>query len=175
VSAARDTSEPVPASVRLARAHNDEVGLLAGAVCAMVDEIRASMTAMAEALGVEPSPERADTPPLSWARQRAASPSRVESVDRIKAEMDAAHLAARRQSGVPSADLRGDGSRHRIPQDESDLAAARAELLAGNSQAARHAAMAAAGPYPGDNSDAHRSTRKVREEIYKKLQKEGRQ
>ena len=172
MSARRDTGEPQPATVRLAKAHSDEIGLLAGSLVAMVDEVRASMATMAEALGVEPLPERTDTPPVAWARQRAAAPRRVESIDRIKAKMDEAHLAAKRQSGMPGANARHDGSRLQLPQDEDDLAAARAALLASNSQAARHAEMAKKGPYPDDGSDVHWADRAEREVVYRKLQEE---
>jgi hypothetical protein len=174
MTALRDTGEPVDATVALARAHNDEIGQLCAVIVAMVDESRRNMSAMARMLDLElPEPSK-DEPVVIWARQRAAARGQVASIEKIRAEMDEAHRAARRQSGMPGANARADGSRLRLPQDENDLAMARQELLSGGGQAARHAAMATAAAYPGDSSDAHRSTRALRAEIYKKLQEEGR-
>ena len=176
MSALRETGEPQPAAVRLARAHNDEIALLAGAVVAMIDENRRGLTRMAEMLDLEPPAEARDTAPVIWARERAKARGRTESIEKIRAQMDAVHVSARRQSGLPAADLRlrtGDGSAFRLPIDENDLAHERARLLASRGgQAARHAEMAAKGR-GGDATDSHMADRAARAAMYAQLQREG--
>ena len=85
--------------------------------------------------------------------------------------MDAAHEAARRQSGSPPG-RRYDGSRAPDLLDEPDLVMERQRVLGSQSQAARHAAM---GLKPaGDGTDAHGSTRKIRESMYARLREKER-
>lgn len=157
---------PVPATVSLSRNLHSEIGALAGALADVWDGMRL----IASAVGVE-LPE---TESVEWARRRAGAESRQASVDRLLGEMAESRSAARRQSAVPSYDLRRDGSRIRHPEAGWE-AMERANFIGRNpnSQAARHAAMAK-GSAPYDVADAHAATRKDRERIYEAaLKKDG--
>ena len=158
----------VPASARLARSTHEEIGQLAGALIAAVDENRAILKIICEHLGVEPV-ERTDTEPIAWARSRAGAMSRLESIDRIKASMDANHAAAKRQAGLPPRDLRRDHSRQQPILDDADLAAEKAAFIArqgADAQPNRHAAMQKSGYAPDQYGDFHWKSRQVREAIY---------
>jgi hypothetical protein len=162
----------MPGTVKLAKAAREDSDRLAAALVAVWDAERARMKVICEALEVE-APEIADPEPILWARRRAAELERPDWVAQARRQMDDAKRAARRQSGMPPADLRTDGT-HAAPVEPGDVIAKNQALMARSSQAARHAQMATAGKAPGDASDAHRDTRKVRAEIYKRLAKESR-
>jgi hypothetical protein len=154
-----------PAIVRVAQDARDRDDRIASAVLAVYDVIVRALD-LADDEEAPPEPE-----PISALRHQLAATGRYESATRIRAEMDASHAAARRQSGVPPTTRRFDGSRLRDPGDERDQIIARQRLLA-NGQAARHAEMAAQ-PAPWDVGDAHPGTRAQRQAIYRRLQQEA--
>jgi hypothetical protein len=149
-----------PAVVRVQQAASDRDDKLALAVLELWDLIALALD-LSDGEGVK------DPETIAALRAQLAATSRRDWAERKRAEIDAAHAAARRQSVTPTIERRYDGSRAPDLLDQTDLVMERQRVLGRESQVARHLAM---GLNPaGDGTDAHATTRKIRESMYARL------
>lgn len=165
------SAEHVPASLGLSRATNAKFAMVSAAIVELTEAVRL----IAKAVGAE-LPEEGDSEALKWARRSAVAADEQESVNKVVQQMADARKAADRQSGLPSHDAWGDGTRAPAIAPGDDWERERADFIQAHrfSQAAHHAKLAKAGSAPWDASDAHRDTRKIREQIYSRLKTDGR-
>jgi hypothetical protein len=151
------TTDPfTPAIVRVQRDASDRDAKLGAAILELWD-------LLVRVLDLSDGEQVTDPEAIAELRAQLAATSRHEWADRKRAEMDAAHAAARKQAGTPPG-RRYDGSRAPQIQDETDLVMERQRALGRQSQAAKHAAMGAKRA-----ESSRRDTRAIREEIYRRM------
>ena len=125
-----------------------EIGQLAAAQVELATELRMTMKAIADALGVELE-ERRDGKALQWVRRRASTPSGQESVDQILQSIHDTHTEALRVS-KEEVKGHGDGSLPAATMpwlDDEDALRERENFIGGHrfSQLERHRQMSMAG------------------------------